>query len=143
MPPFHAAREKELHCPGPTRYSSILIELLLTVYGTCALVAFMNFDSAAEKLLELGSPVRLAVLHFLLEAGEEGLSGSELQTRLQIPKSTLSHHVSQLVAVGLVSRVKEGRIRRCRANRKEMQNLIAFLLRDCDGVPSEQQAATE
>lgn len=99
----------------------------------------MNFDSAAEKLVELGSPVRLEVLHFLLEAGEEGLTGGELQARLQIPKSTLSHHVTQLVAAGLVSRVKEGRVRRCRANRKEMQNLIAFLLRDCDGAPSEQE----
>jgi ArsR family transcriptional regulator, arsenate/arsenite/antimonite-responsive transcriptional repressor len=96
----------------------------------------MDFESAAEKLTELGSPIRLAALHYLLEAGEEGLTAGELQARLRIPKSTLSHHVGHLIAAGLVSRVREGRMRRCRANRKEMQNLVTFLLRDCDGSTS-------
>jgi len=91
----------------------------------------MDIEEAATRLAELGSPLRLAAFRHLVEAGQTGLTAGELQALLGIPKSTLSHHVQHLIMVGLVSRVREGRNRRCRANFKAMEDLLGFLQADC------------
>ncbi len=88
-------------------------------------------DLAALRLAELGSPVRLAIFRLLVQAGKQGLTAGELQASLDIPKSTLSHHTQHLIMAGLISRVREGRNRRCRANVAAMQSLLTYLIEDC------------
>jgi ArsR family transcriptional regulator len=81
----------------------------------------MDSDLAALGLAELGSLVRLAIFRLLVRAGKDGLTAGELQAHLDIPTSTLSHHMPHLIMAGLVSRVREGRNRRCCAGFSAMR----------------------
>lgn len=91
----------------------------------------MNIDTAAARLSELGHATRLEIYRILVKAGQAGLPVSAIQDKLSIPGSTLSHHISRLVRVGLVSQVREGRVLRCNAQYTELNELIAFLSEEC------------
>lgn len=92
-------------------------------------------------LSALGSEVRLGLFRQLLRAGREGLTVTGLQRMTGIPPSTLGHHVSAMVAVGLVSQERQGRELICRAEYADIRRLSAFLLSEC--CMSAPSAATE
>jgi DNA-binding transcriptional ArsR family regulator len=94
-------------------------------------VRVMELDQAARCLETLGNPTRLAIFRLLVKAGDEGLPVGEIQGHLRVPASTLSHHVSHLVKVGLVGQAREGRVLRCTPNFPLMDQLIAFLTSEC------------
>ncbi len=58
----------------------------------------MDLNTAANALRELGHPTRLSIYRELVRAGHEGLPVGELQKHLEIPASTLSHHLSALIS---------------------------------------------
>jgi DNA-binding transcriptional ArsR family regulator len=91
----------------------------------------MELETAAKRLAELGHPVRLTVVRLLVQAGPPGLAVGEIQSRLGIPQSTLSHHLAHLVAAGLISQTREGRVLRCRADYQALKEVLDFLLQDC------------
>lgn len=91
----------------------------------------MDIEQASRCLAELGSPVRLATYRMLVRAGADGLTFGELQQRLEIPQSTLSHHIARLAWAGLIDHIREGRAQRCRARYDRMNGLIAFLAEEC------------
>ena len=96
----------------------------------------MTFEDAAHCMAELGHPHRLAIFRLLIKAGEAGLPVGAIQRDLGIPKSTLAHHIAQLVAVGLMTQSREGRVQRCRVDAVRGQALLEFLVTDCcDGLP--------
>lgn len=82
-------------------------------------------------LAALGSEVRLGLYRRLLRAGHQGLSVTGLQRLTGIPPSTLGHHVSSLVSVGLVSQERQGRELICRAEYADIRRLSDFLLSEC------------
>ena len=86
----------------------------------------MNINIAAEALKELGHPTRLSVFKELVKFGYEGLPVGELQKRLEIPASTLSHHLSALLSVGLIRQERQGRILYC-----QPQYALLSLLEEC------------
>ena len=88
-------------------------------------------DDIARQLEALGNPTRLAAYQRLVRAGPGGLPVGGLQTALDIPASTLSHHLHRLVAVGLVSQDRQGTQLICRANFGAMDGLVAFLSSQC------------
>ena len=91
----------------------------------------MDLNHAARCLEKLGNPTRLEVFRLLVRAGEEGLAVGDVQAHLGIPASTLSHHVAQLVHVGLVSQVREGRVLRCKPDFDLMSALVDYLTEEC------------
>ena len=91
----------------------------------------MDLDHAARCLEKLGNRTRLEIFRLLVRAGGEGLAVGALQAHLGVPASTLSHHVAQLVNVGLVSQEREGRVLRCRPNCALMEALTAYLTEEC------------
>jgi len=91
----------------------------------------MELDQAARCLEKLGHPTRLSIFRLLVRAGDAGLPVGQIQTRLMVPASTLSHHIAHLVAVGLVVQNREGRVLRCRPNFPLMESLIGFLTAEC------------
>ena len=91
----------------------------------------MRAADAARSLESLGNEKRLLVYRALVRAGRSGLPVGKLQKKLGVPASTLSHHLAQLVACGLVSQEREGRILRCRANLKQMTSLVDYLVKEC------------
>ena len=91
----------------------------------------MKINYAADQLAELGHVTRLGVYRALVKAGDDGLPVSEIMRQLEIPASTLSHHISRLVRVGLVKQVRQGRVLRCYAQYRELTKLMNFLTKEC------------
>ena len=91
----------------------------------------MELSKAADTLKELGHPTRLSVYRELVKAGYEGLPVGELQKRLEIPSSTLSHHLSSLISVSLVRQDRQGRTLYCHARYENLEALITFLTEEC------------
>ncbi len=91
----------------------------------------MEHSQAATALESLGNETRLAIFRALVRAGTSGLPVGGLKAQLEIPGSTLSHHLSQLVAAGLVSQSREGRVLRCQAEYSAMNELLGYLTDEC------------
>lgn len=101
----------------------------------------MDLNHAARCLEKLGNPTRLEAYQLLVRAGPDGLAVGELQAHLGVPASTLSHHLSHLVNVGLVSQEREGRVLRCRPNFALMDDLLGFMTKQCcSGLPAKAAA---
>ncbi|MFO0667431.1 MAG: metalloregulator ArsR/SmtB family transcription factor [Polyangiaceae bacterium] len=67
-----------------------------------------KLDGHAEQLAALGHPVRLAIVRHVVQAGAEGAAVGEIQAKLDVPASTLSHHLDRLARTGLVASRREG-----------------------------------
>ena len=91
----------------------------------------MNETKAAKCLAELGSPTRLAVFRLLVKAGPDGMAVGDLQRRLKIPASTLSHHIARLAWAGLVDQRRDGRRLVCSTRDGVMDALVTFLTAEC------------
>ena len=91
----------------------------------------MRVEDAATQLAELGHTTRLGIYRALVKAGRGGLPVSNIQQQLNVPGSTLSHHITRLVRVGLLKQVREGRVLRCFAQYEELAQLIEFLSEEC------------
>lgn len=96
----------------------------------------MEIEQLAACLEKLGNPTRLAIFRLLVRAGQHGMAVGELQSRLNVAPSTLSHHILFLVTVGLVRQEREGRVLRCKPNFDLMNAIVkALTAQCCAGVP--------
>jgi predicted transcriptional regulator len=91
----------------------------------------MDRNLAARCLGELGNLTRLDVYRLLVRAGPRGLNIREIQTRLDVPASTLAFHLRGLVGAGLVVQHKAGREIVCHANHRRLNDVIDFLRDKC------------
>ncbi|KAB2967172.1 helix-turn-helix domain-containing protein [Zoogloea sp.] len=91
----------------------------------------METLNAAELLAALGHESRLSVFRLLVEAGPEGIVASAIGEKLGLPPATLSFHLAHLSRVGLIRGRKESRFIRYCAEYATMDELIAFLTRNC------------
>lgn len=93
--------------------------------------AMSDLDKTAARLEALGNPTRLEIFRMLVRTGETGLAVGVIQRQLDIPASTLSHHLKHLELVALVSRRREGTSHFCSANYPSMDSVIRFLSEHC------------
>ena len=91
----------------------------------------MDLDQTADCLDALGNATRLNIYRMLVRAGRAGLAVGAIQERAMIPRSTLSHHLHRLIAVGLVTQERQGTTLICCANFEAMQGVVAFLSAEC------------
>lgn len=91
----------------------------------------MNNFETAQCLAELGNPIRLSIFRFLVKMGPEGIPVGDIQKEIGIPNSTLSHHISRLSKVALITQEREGRTLYCKAQINKLQTLIEVLLDEC------------
>jgi DNA-binding transcriptional ArsR family regulator len=82
-------------------------------------------------LAALGHDARLEVFRLLVRAEPEGLPVGEIARLLEVPASTLSHHLGALVAAGLVSQRRVGRTVLCRADVGRLRAVFAHVEADC------------
>ena len=94
-------------------------------------MATKNFARHAEQFGALGHPARLSILRQVVQAGINGVSTTELQEQLGLPWTTLNHHLSRLVASGLVQAQREGKLALHTADYVALRALTAFLWEDC------------
>lgn len=91
----------------------------------------MDETFAAARLEALGHPTRLAIYRLLVKAGQDGLIVGAIQKALDIPASTLSHHLAKLARVALVVQGRAGREICCCADYDEMRALLGYLTEQC------------
>lgn len=91
----------------------------------------MENEMAAKRLAELGHDTRLSIFRYLVKVGSEGAPVGQIQAKLGVPGSTLSHHINRLVSVGLIRQVRESRTLYCVPQFDILKELIDFLLVEC------------
>src|SRR5881275_1000078 len=85
----------------------------------------------ADMFSAMGTEPRLRIMQLLLTAHPDGLVVSDIQGELEIPNSTLSHHLDKLRTEGLVEVQREGTFLRYTANTAALQELLQFLYAEC------------
>src|SRR5260370_34930465 len=85
----------------------------------------------ADMFSAMGTEPRLRIMQLLLSAHPEGLVVGELQGGLEIPASTLSHHLDKLKNEGLVNVQRERTFLRDTANTEELHELLQVHYSDC------------
>jgi DNA-binding transcriptional ArsR family regulator len=85
----------------------------------------------SDMFSAMGTEARLRIMQLLLSAHPEGLVVGEIQEELDIPNSTLSHHLDKLRNEGLVEVQRESTFLRYTANTESLQELLQFLYAEC------------
>ncbi|MEZ5726677.1 MAG: helix-turn-helix domain-containing protein [Burkholderiaceae bacterium] len=91
----------------------------------------MNEKSAVSALSALAQEARLRVFRALVGAGPAGMTPSALSAMLDIPGSTLSFHLKELVHADLVSVERDGRNLHYRPAFDRMNELLGYLVDHC------------
>ena len=79
----------------------------------------------------MGTESRLRIMQLLLSAHPDGLVVGEIGNELEIPSSTLSHHLEKLKNEDLVKVRREGTFLWYSANIEVLQELLGFLYAEC------------
>jgi ArsR family transcriptional regulator len=85
----------------------------------------------ADMFSAIGTEPRLQIMRLLLSSHPDGLVVGEIQEELDIPSSTLSHHLDKLKAEDLVNVKRESTFLRYTANTNALQGLLQFLYAEC------------
>lgn len=91
----------------------------------------METKLAARVFGALAHAVRLELFRTLAREGRDGLSAGELAERVCLPASTLSFHLHELTAAGLLTSERDGRRIHYSVHPGTLQRLIWFLGEDC------------
>ncbi len=85
----------------------------------------------ADMLAAMGTEPRLRIMRLLLSAHPEGMIVGDIGSELEIPSSTLSHHLEKLKNEELVRVRREGTYLWYSANIDALEELLGFLYAEC------------
>jgi ArsR family transcriptional regulator len=85
----------------------------------------------ADMFSAMGTEARLRIMQVLLSAHPEGMVVGDIQQELEIPNSTLSHHLEKLKSEDLVKVRRESTFLHYTANTEALQELLQFLYAEC------------
>ena len=102
--------------------------LVLQAYG---IGMKLDYNIAASLLSQLGNTTRLKIVRELVRAGDAGKPVGDIRKVLDIPDSTLSHHLSHLKNVGLIRQEREKTVLRCFINYGHIDGIVTFLTEEC------------
>jgi len=91
----------------------------------------MEETAAVTSLAALAQGMRLRIFRALVGAGPQGLTPGALAATLDVPGSTLSFHLKELMRAGLVTQEREGRNLHYRPALAQMNDLLAYLTAHC------------
>lgn len=96
----------------------------------------MEETDVIRALGALAHPLRLQVFRALVVVGESGLTPGAIHDALGVPPATLSFHLKELVAAGLVTQERASRHLIYRAAYARMNQLLGYLTQNCcQGAP--------
>jgi DNA-binding transcriptional ArsR family regulator len=105
--------------------------LLLAIDQQFKYRGIMEEMDVVRALAALAQPVRLRVFRALVIAGTGGLTPGTMAEGLGIPANTLSFHLKELAAAGLVTQERASRNLIYRAAYDRMNSLLGFLTENC------------
>jgi len=85
----------------------------------------------AEMLSAMGTGPRLRIMRLLLSRHPEGMVVGDIGSKLEIPNSTLSHHLEKLKNEALVTVRRERTFLWYAANTEALSELLGFLYAEC------------
>lgn len=85
----------------------------------------------ADMFSAMGTEARLRIMQLLLKAHPDGMIVGNLGADLEIPNSTLSHHLEKLRTEGLVRVRRDGTFLWYSANTDALTELLTFLYSEC------------
>lgn len=91
----------------------------------------MDEPTAVESLAALAQVMRLRIFRVLIAAAPQGMTPGALAATLDVPASTLSFHLKELLHAGLVSQEREGRNLIYRPSIVHMNELLGYLTAHC------------
>ena len=75
--------------------------------------------------------MRLKVLRYVVQGGSDGTSAGDIQAHVDLPASTLSHHLKRLLDAGLLTTRSEGTFHYYAADYPALRALTDYLWEDC------------
>ena len=91
----------------------------------------MDEIQAARGLAALGNRTRLRLFRLLVKAGEAGMNVGHIQALIEVPASTLAHHLATLARCGLVRQERRSREVISRADYGTVRALTGYLTEEC------------
>ena len=91
----------------------------------------MDEKSAVAALAALSQGMRLRIFRALVGAGPAGMTPGALCATLDVPASTLSFHLKELMHADLVSQERQGRNLIYRPAIEQMNALLDYLTAHC------------
>lgn len=85
----------------------------------------------ADMFSAMGTEARLRIMRVLLAAHPQGMVAGDIGAELDIPGSTLSHHLDKLKNEDLVKVRRESTFLWYSANTDGLQELLGFLYAEC------------
>ena len=85
----------------------------------------------ADMLAAMGTEPRLRIMQLLLSAHPEGMIVGDIGSELDIPNSTLSHHLDKLRNEDLVKVRRDGTFLWYTASTEALEELLGFLYAEC------------
>jgi DNA-binding transcriptional ArsR family regulator len=90
-----------------------------------------KLERHAQQLSALGHPVRLAIVRFVVQGGPDGTNAGDIQNQVDLPASTLSHHLKRLVDAGLLTSRNEGTFHYYAPDLSALRRLTDYVWEDC------------
>ena len=91
----------------------------------------MHEEQVVQALSGLAHPIRLKVFRALVVSGASGLTPGVMQEGLGIPGTTLSFHLKEMAAAGLVTVERASRNQVYRAAFQHFNGVLKFLTDNC------------
>lgn len=91
----------------------------------------MNDERASSAFAALGHPHRVAILRRIVRKGDAGSNIKSIREAMDIPPSTMAHHLRMMTDAGLISSRRDGREQILTADFDAIQSVTAFLMQDC------------
>ena len=91
----------------------------------------MELETAALILSKIGNPTRLKIVRLLVRAGNQGLPVGAIQKSLDIPGSTLTHHINHLKNAQLIRQDRNQATLICKIDFELLNQLVAYLTEEC------------
>jgi len=104
---------------------------MAAIFGKLTTKSGERVAQYADMFSAMGTEPRLRIMQLLLSAHPEGLVVGDIQEELEIPNSTLSHHLDKLKTEGLVEVRRESTFLRYTANTEALRELMQFLYAEC------------
>ena len=91
----------------------------------------MDVNIALEAFTALSQETRVWAFRILVQAGPAGLSAGDVADALGSRQNTMSSHLKQLNACGLIDSRRDGRQVIYSANYDTVKSMVIFLMEDC------------